>query len=160
MLASNFNYGNGGYAQSGYADLTTSPNRYFSQWTRSSADAPTTVWGGPPSGGQYYSTYYSFDTGRIRMFVGGTLYDTTNFDPNANIWSKPWDSQFSGETWRLQDDMPGIAATHVAFSEIRYITQRGGPWIAVPSGTFTVDGSRYHYAGNTSLFGIWTDPLQ
>lgn len=160
MLASNYASGYGGYAQSGYADLTTHPNRYFSQWRRSSQYAPVTVWGGAPSSGQYYSTYYNFDTGRIRMFVGGTLYDTTNFDPNANIWPKPWDSQFFGETFWLQDDMPGTAVTHAVFSEIRYVTQRGGPWVAVPSGTFHVDGSRYHYTGNTSLFGIWTDPLQ
>lgn len=160
MLADNYSAGNGGYAQTGYIKLTTTPNRYFSQWRRDWLSAPVTVYGGPPASGQYHSTYYDFDTGRIRMFVGGILYDLTNFDPNANIWVKPWDSQFAGETLRLQDDMPGTSSTHAVFSVIRYIVQRGGAWVSVPSGTFRVEGTRYHVAGNTSLFGIWTDPLQ
>jgi hypothetical protein len=94
------------------------------------------------------------------MYVGGTIYDTTNFDPTYYAWDSPWDSQFYGETNYLQDNMPGVAATHAVFSSVGYKRcYTCTTWTTPPTDLWDADGPRYHYNGTTSLFGIWTDPL-
>jgi len=161
MLATEFSDPDGGYAQSGYTRLTTTPNRYFSQWRRTMAEVPHTVWGGPPASGQTYTTKYLTTIHRVRMWVGSTIYDTTTFDPNT-WWDKPWDTQFFGETHRLQDNMPGTAATHAVFSQVQYARTTDGAWVSVPSSkaSWFAEGPRYHNCcSSTTLFGIWTDPL-
>lgn len=160
MVGGNYNSSTDGYAQSGYAAITGhSTARYFSQWVQTLSGVPVTVWGGSASGSVLYLTTYDFGAGRLKMYVGSTVYDTTNFDP-ALVWSAPWDSQYFGETWEPQDDMPGVAATHAQLTNIRYVANRSSGWVSVPSGTWVITGSsRYHQTQNLDHFDIWTDPL-
>lgn len=162
MVADNFYSGASGYAQSGYAKTSTTASRYFSQWRRSGAYVATTVWGASATGTPTFRTYYWTTTHRLRMWVGNAMLDETNFDPIA-AWVQPFDSQYFGETWKPQDDMPGTSGNHAKFTTVRYLsTSSCCNWIPLPSAVGVVTGSsRYHLsAPNTDHFDIWTDPLQ
>lgn len=149
-----------GYAQSGYARMTGVASRYFSQYRRSSAYAPTTVWGASATATKTYATIYGDETHHLNMWVGSSLFSSTNFDPVV-VWSQPWDSQFFGETWKPADDMPGIESDHADFTVVRYSPYATLVWTVMPSAQWVVTGStRYHKAGYTDDFDIWTYPLQ
>lgn len=160
MVADNYFTGNGGYAQAGYAKMTGAASRYFSQYRRSSAYAPVTVWGGSATATKTYATIYGDETHHLNMWVGSTLLSSTNFDPVA-VWTSPFDSQFFGETWKPADDMPGTTGDHADFTTVRYSPSKVLVWTVMPSADAIVTGSsRYHFLGATDDFDIWTSPLQ
>ena len=140
--------------------------RYFSQWVKYASDTLHTFWGDYADGNHLYDTSYGFSAGHLNMYIDNTLWDSTTFDPAANIWTAPWDSEFLGETHHAATDMPGISVGHVHFSYVLYRSSRTSGWINLPYAyPYSADGkgkvnSRYHqYLPSNSAFNIWTDPL-
>ena len=104
-----------------------------------------------------YRAEYVFESGKAEMRMGGSLYDSTPFDPALN-WASPWHAFFSGETWDRGDDMPGTPQNKTHFTQTQVRTCRGCSYHEAGTHTFYIDNYDYDFqwVDEPTDFNIWT----
>jgi hypothetical protein len=125
-----------GYAQSGYAKVGSNANpayepgfHVFAEWYkgRQYPNSAQSRWFPAPVGTVRYKTAYHWADDELFMYADGDLLGHTLFDP-LNAWAAPFNSQYFGETWFKQADMPGSLDRPVHFSTIRKLLANGD-WV-------------------------------
>jgi hypothetical protein len=83
----------------------------------------------------------------------------TDWDPH-NIWGGS-ESQFAGETFHTQPDIPGTADNKVTFSQIREKQPDDDQWIHGDLDYFNggVEHYRFQFVDQHRHFRIWTYPV-
>ena len=95
------------------------------------------------------------------MWAGGTLLDTTNFDPTL-YWglASTWRPLYEGETHDNQDDMPGNVALNTYFQNMAIKTDvNNNIWGTFNLGLQTTGDALNRYTNakdSNSQIRIWT----
>jgi len=107
------------YAQIGFLQIAGQNKEHtFTEWSLSEQEWARTLHPGfQPGDVKHYEVIYSFVDGRVRMYRGGALLDTTPAVDGE--WQGGWSGRFLGETWDYYDDIPGAPKSHTDYAQAR-----------------------------------------
>lgn len=154
-----------GYAQSGFARTTGGSGnglRWFSEQYAQGVWAPETRYSYLEVGNQIgvrhaFRELWSARCSCVQMYIDSTLWSYTHFDPKV-VWLRPSQPEFYGETWYVEDGVPGTPNAVTAFSALGAQVS-DGTLMPMPCTLLFHQQSPYwsHAAHGCDAFDIWTE---